>query len=87
MLTSFSNYKEISRVIRLILKAKGKPWPIKDIDGFDEPRIVGYDAFWTTPSGKTVITHPNAYKWRKVYHGSTKTIVVGRGWLIQNGLV
>lgn len=63
------------------------PWgardrsPIVIVEGDQGPTTEGEAGYWTTPSGKTRITYPNAYKWRKVYHCSTARIVVGREWL------
>lgn len=39
-------------------------------------RLYGESYFWTTPSGKTRINHPGAYKWPKVYVPSTRCIEV-----------
>lgn len=48
------------------------------------PKIEGHSGYWTTPSGKTIITYPNAYNWPKEYHCSTERIVVGRYWINKN---
>jgi hypothetical protein len=45
------------------------------------PKLVGSSYYWTTMSGKTIIRHPNAYHWPKLYHGSTRCIEVSREWL------
>jgi hypothetical protein len=45
------------------------------------PRLVGHSYYWTTPSGKTIVHHPNAYRWPKLYHGSTLRVYVGEQWL------
>lgn len=38
----------------------------------------GRSYYWTTPSGKTIVRHPNAYKWPTVYHASTRHLVCSR---------
>ena len=46
--------------------------------------FTGHPGYHTTPSGKTVVTYPNAYGWPTIYHCSTEQIVVGRGWIVRN---
>jgi hypothetical protein len=53
-------------------------------DGSVRPQLLGESGYHTTPSGKTVVTYPNAYKWRTVYHRSTERITVGRKWIEKN---
>jgi hypothetical protein len=89
--TSFtgSEYRTLSKTVRAAAGESGTPYPIEDKDGFDAPRLVGRSYHWTTPGGRPVY-HPNAYRrafGRPVYHGSSLRIEVGRGWLIQQGLV
>jgi len=48
------------------------------------PKLVGSSGYHTTPSGKTIVTHPGAYGWRTVYHCSTERIEVGREWIRKN---
>lgn len=51
------------------------------VEGCDSPHLCGNRFYWTTPSGKTIVTYPGAYKWPTIYHSSTRYVVVGRGWL------
>jgi Txe/YoeB family toxin of Txe-Axe toxin-antitoxin module len=48
------------------------------------PRLIGSPGYHTTPSGKTIVTHPGAYGWRTVYHCSTERVEVGREWIRKN---
>jgi len=48
------------------------------------PKLVGHAGYHTTPSGKTIVTHPGAYGWRTVYHCSTEHVEVGRNWIRKN---
>lgn len=79
--------RNLSKTVRSHVGMNGKPYPIVDVDGFSPPKVEGYGYYHTTLSGKTVVRYPNAYGYRTLYHPSTKRIVVGRGWLIENGLV
>ncbi len=45
------------------------------------PRTVGQSYYWTTPSGKTIVHHPSAYRWPTWYHASTRRVIVGSDWL------
>lgn len=45
------------------------------------PREVGRSYYWTTPSGKTIVHHPNAYRWPTWYHASTRRVIVGSDWI------
>ena len=47
------------------------------------PRSVGQSYYWTTPSGKTIVHHPNAYRWPTWYHPSTRRVIVGEQWIAQ----
>jgi hypothetical protein len=87
MLTTFANYRQISKTVRAAAGLSGTPYPIEAVDGFKAPRMVGEGYYWTTMSGKTIVHHPNAYGWPTLYHASTRRIVVGKGWLIEQGLV
>jgi len=49
-----------------------------------QPKLIGHAGYHTTPSGKTIVTYPSAYKWRTVYHCSTERIDVGREWIRKN---
>lgn len=57
--------------------------PVIVEDGSSPPRAEGSGYYWTTPSGKTVVRYPSAYKWRTLYWPSTRKVVVGREWLAQ----
>lgn len=63
--------------------------PIVIVAGRSKPTRRGHDAYYTTPGGKH-ISHPNAYKWPKVRHGSTLRAEVGAKWVLaraaKNGL-
>jgi len=48
------------------------------------PKLAGHAGYHTTPSGKTIVTHPGAYGWRMVYHCSTERVEVGREWIRRN---
>jgi len=52
--------------------------PIEIVEGYRPPTYVGRSYYFTTPSGKTVVHHPNAYGWRTRYWPSTLRVVVGR---------
>lgn len=49
-----------------------------------QPKLVGHSGYHTTPSGKTIVTHPGAYGWRTVYHCSTERVEVGCNWIRKN---
>src|SRR5262245_1123677 len=77
--------------VRKYLGMSGTPYPIMIEDGFAPPRLEGARAYHTTESGR-VVHHPSAYtakarSARLHYHGSTLRIIVGAGWLIENGIV
>jgi len=46
------------------------------------PVLKGDTWHFTTPGGK-YIRYPNAYKWPKVYHASTRRVEVGEDWMPQ----
>jgi len=54
---------------------------IEVVPGHARPHLEGEPGYFTTPSGKTVVRHPSAYKWRTVYHLSTYRIEVGATWV------
>jgi hypothetical protein len=43
--------------------------------------VRGQGGYHTTPSGKTIVHHPSAYKWRTVYHASTLEVNVNPRFL------
>lgn len=55
--------------------------PVVVVPGDQSPTVDGESYYWTTPSGKTRIMYPNAYRWKKVYHPSSYSVRVGFGWL------
>lgn len=57
--------------------------PIELVKGDCAPHFEGKRGHWTTPSGKTIVHYPNAYKYTKVYHRSTRKIVVGEQWVLR----
>jgi hypothetical protein len=62
----------------------GESWTARSVvvvKGNAEPTILGKSYYWTTPSGKTIVHHPNAYGWPTWYHGSTLRVEVGEEWL------
>jgi hypothetical protein len=54
--------------------------PICYVEGNQSPTLTGESYYWTTPSGRTRIEHPNSYGWPMRYHHSTRRISVGRDW-------
>lgn len=72
--------KKIAQELRRMAKA-GNSVKIMIADGdSSEPELRGSKSYYTTKSGN-IITHPNAYKWPKVYHPSTIHVHVGEKWL------
>lgn len=78
-------FRRVSRVVSPVVRAAaeqtGTSIPITIVEGDDAPQTQGKSYYWTTPSGKTIVRHPSAYKWPTLYHASTREIIVGRGWL------
>lgn len=68
-----SNY-----LCRLICGA-GNSVPVEIVKGDSPPKMQGESFYYTTPGGKPIYA-PSAYKWPKVYHGSTLRIEVGEKW-------
>jgi hypothetical protein len=60
--------------------------PIMIERGVYAPTIKGTGFYWTTPGGK-IINYPNAYKWRKIYHASTRRLAVSEEWLKNMNLI
>lgn len=56
--------------------------PVVVVAGTTAPTIEGESYYWTTPSGKTRVRHPNAYGWRTRYWPSTLRVEVGIEWLL-----
>ena len=87
MIASSSPVRELTQVERRIarLHAGAHSTTPVAIDapaaGHDPaPGLAGQGFYWTTPSGKTVVHHPNAYGWPTLYHGSTRRVEVGLEW-------
>lgn len=79
-------HRAYSKTIRKAAGVSGTNYPITLADGAEGPKVVGRSYYWTTPSGKTEVRHPNAYGWKTWYHHSERRIIVGRDWLLTHGL-
>lgn len=55
--------------------------PIVIVDGNAAPHVTGHSYYHTTPSGKTIVRHPAAYRWPTQYHCSTRRVEVGADWI------
>jgi hypothetical protein len=70
---------------RAILRSANQPQAnihIEVIPGIAlAPRTAGESYYWTTPSGKTIVRHPSAYRWPTWYHASTRRVQVGADWI------
>lgn len=55
--------------------------PVDVVPGDRRPREEGESYYFTTPSGKTRVRYPNAYKWPTMYWPSTRRVIVGQEWL------
>jgi hypothetical protein len=55
--------------------------PTTYLAGMEKPFSTGESAYWTTPSGKTIVRHPSSYGWRCVYHCSTRENFAGAKWI------
>lgn len=69
------------KLVRQAAGERNARQPVYVIDGAAAPHYTGRSYYWTTPSGKTEVRHPNAYGWPTVYHASTLRLVVGADWL------
>lgn len=49
--------------------------------GPSEPTECGRGPYHTTPSGKTIVRYPSAYRWPTWYHASTRRVEVGADWI------
>lgn len=67
--------------VRAAAGAAGSTCPVVVVPGHARPSVEGEPGYHTTPSGRTIVRHPNAYKWRTVYHLSTIRIEVGETWV------
>lgn len=73
-----------ARFARAVVDREGDSAPIEIVAGDTAPRAAGRSYYWTTPGGKA-IQYPNAYRWPKVYHASSRRIEVGVDWLVARG--
>lgn len=71
----------IRSFVRRLAGHAGSSYPIVVTPGDSAPTLCGRSYYWTTPSGKTEVRHPNAYGWPTLYHASTRRIEVGASWL------
>ena len=89
MKTTTSYLIRIAQQYRAYVRQQAKAGtanPIHIVEGAAEPQYLGECGYHTTPSGKTIVRHPNAYKWPTVYHGSTLRVEVGRDWLAAHNI-
>lgn len=56
--------------------------PIRIVAGGKQPTVEGEPSYHTTPSGKTIVHYPSAYKWKTIYHPSTQRVEVGFNWIV-----
>ena len=68
------------KIVRLTAADCSSTQSITVEDGHAAPYWTGKSYYYTTPGGRP-IAHPNAYRWSKVYHGSTLTLRVGLDWV------
>ncbi len=68
-------------MIRKAAKSSNGTMPVVVVCGRSAPKELGADAYYTTPAGG-VIHHPNAYRWPKVRHNSTRRVEVGAEWVL-----
>ena len=61
--------------------ARTTRFAVRVVAGSAAPAVYGERGYWTTPSGRTRVLYPSAYKWPTVYHCSTMRVEVGAGWL------
>lgn len=74
--------KQVASLVRQIAGcSKHDSVQVVMVPGSAAPHQRGESYYWTTPSGKTRVAHPNAYGWPTVYHASTRRIVVGAEWI------
>lgn len=71
---------------RLAGAANAGARPVHVVPGDSPPTMRGRGYYYTTPSGKTIVRHPNAYGWPTRYWPSSRSIEVGVEWLEKNAL-
>jgi len=75
---------KLSTVLRRFIGINNNNIPIEvKKNSKQPPKLIGKPGFHTTLSGKTIVYHPNAYKWPTKYHHSTQKIIVGSGWITE----
>lgn len=82
-------YRRLSAAVRSEAGCKGKRYPIALEDGFAAPEVRGESFYWTwtpNPKGTRVRRSVGSCPYRTYYHGSSLRVVVGRGWLTENGM-
>lgn len=88
-MTKFSTLRA-RRAARAVARAP-RHYPVVLVDGAAPPVARGRSFYFTTPSGRTIVHHPNAYGWRTRYWPSTHRVEVGReslfalAWLAVEG--
>jgi hypothetical protein len=78
---------ELSQTARKLVReiaGAHRSMPVDVVDGSSSPEVTGESYYWTTPSGKTRVHHPNAYGWRTLYWASTLSVEVGRDWIAEH---
>lgn len=75
--------RKTATFIRSLCGCYGKPYPIVEVAGCHQPRLVGEPWHHVNKSGD-VIRHPNAYArafGRPIYVSSTLRLEVGAAWV------
>jgi hypothetical protein len=72
---------DVRSCVRSAAGQRGATMPIVVVPGSSRPSLEGEPGYHTTPSGKTRVHHPGAYKWRTLYHHSTQRVEVGAEWV------
>jgi hypothetical protein len=72
---------DVRSCVRNAAGMRGSSCPIVVVPGSSRPYSAGSAGYHTTPSGKTRVHHPGAYKWRTLYHHSTQRVEVGAEWV------
>jgi len=73
-------YPGINTLMRQLAGHTGTHVIVRYLRGRKPAVLGGVAGHHTTPSGKTVVRYPGAYKWKTVYHCSTEHITVGTRW-------
>lgn len=75
----------IKRLCRLLCRTHNG-MRVEIVRGDTAPQLCGSRGYWTTLSGRTIVSHPSAYGWPTRYHCSTEVIRVGERWLQRRGV-